>query len=182
MTLHTRRQDCSVSSREVPGTETGEEEMRKNVKRGLAAGALVLAMGLPIGAYAADDDTTTWTPGDCDMPAEVRAAFESPELQALREARQAEATQLRAEHRTAQDPDTRDARQAEAAKYREQYREQVEAQLAANPEALAWFQENGAGQNARQGEGAGAGAQAGQRAGGQARQGDRVQAQDCLTD
>lgn len=157
--------------------------MRKNMTRGMAAGALILAMGLPIGAFAAEDDD--WAPGagDCEMSEEVRAAFENnPELQALREARQADATQFRAEHRATQDPDGREARQAEAAQSREQYREKVEAQLADNPEALAWYQENGAGQNARQGDGAGAGAQAGQRAGGQARQGDRLQAQDCLTD
>ena len=104
--------------------------MRKNMTRGIAAGALVLAMGLPIGAYAAPGDD--WAPGagDCEMSEEVRAAFENnPELQALREARQADATQFRAEHRATQDPDAREARQAEAAQSREQYREKVEAQL-----------------------------------------------------
>lgn len=157
--------------------------MRKNMTRGIAAGALVLAMGLPIGAYAAPGDD--WAPGagDCEMSEEVRAAFENnPELQALREARQDEATQLRTEHRATQDPDGREARQAEAAQSREQYREKVEAQLADNPEALAWYQENGAGQNARQGEGAGQ--QSGEGAGGQYRQGGGagVRAQDCLDD
>lgn len=155
--------------------------MRKNMTRGIAAGALVLAMGLPIGAYAAPGDD--WAPGagDCEMSEEVRAAFENnPELQALREARQADATQFRAEHRATQDPDGREARQAEAAQSREQYREKVEAQL--EGDALAWYQENGAGQNARQGEGAGQ--QAGEGAGGQYRQGGGagVRAQDCLDD
>ena len=132
--------------------------MRKNMTRGIAAGALVLAMGLPIGAYAAPGDD--WAPGagDCEMSEEVRAAFENnEELQALRE-----------------------ARQAEAAQSREQYREKVEAQL--EGDALAWYQENGAGQNARQGEGAGQ--QAGEGAGGQYREGGGagVRAQDCLDD
>lgn len=159
--------------------------MQKNMKRGMAAGALVLAMGLPIGAYAAPGDPWAAGTGDCDMSEEVRAAFENnTELQGLREARQTEATQLRAEHRATQDPATREARQAEAAESREQYRVKVEAQLADDPEALAWFQANGAGQNARQGDGAGqhAGAQAGERAGGQNRQGGGagVRAQDCL--
>lgn len=155
--------------------------MGKNVRRGMVAGAVVLAVAFPAGAYAYPGGD--WSPGagDCEMSEEVRAAFEDDaELQALREARQADAEQFRAEHRATRDPDGRDARQAEAVQHREQCREQVEAQLADNPEALKWFQENGAGQNARQGEGAGAGAQAGQRAGDGVRQGGRAMMQERL--
>jgi len=153
--------------------------MRRMMKRGLAAGAVALAVGLPVGAWAgtvsAEDipdssDTQTWTPPrlqDCDAPDEIRAILESPEMLEHKAEHQAESAQLREERRSAQDPTTREEYRAAMATVREENRAEVEALLADEPEALAWLQEHWAetgtqGGGQRMGAGMGGGQGAGQ--------------------
>lgn len=102
--------------------------MRAWTRRGLVAGAVTLAIAVPIGAYAATDDppvtpsdSNTWTPPRLpgDVPDAVREAFDSAEMQALRE-----------EHRA-----------------------DMEALLVDSPEALQWFQESEQMMGQWQGEG-----------------------------
>lgn len=143
--------------------------MRRMMKRGLAAGAVALAVGLPMGAWAgtvsAEDipdssDTQTWTPPrlqDCDAPDEIKAILESEEMLKLKAEHQAEAAQLRAERQSAQDPATREEHRAAMATIREENRNEVRTALADEKEALAWLEEHWAESGTQGGQGMGGG-------------------------
>lgn len=130
--------------------------MRTTLKRALVAGAVAVAIGVPVGAYAAtgpmdvdEPETTeseTWTPPrqqnqDCDAPPEVKAILDEAEIKDLEAEHQREMTQFRENWRANPDPDGREAFREKMTALREEHREAVlDAVRAIDDEAAEWLE------------------------------------------
>lgn len=138
--------------------------MRTMMRRGLVAGAVALAISMPMGAFAAngpDDDPTQATQqygrraGDCTAPEQVREVLQSQEMIALREQFRADVAALREQYRAGET--TYDEHVAAVQQVRERYEAQVRELIGDNAEALAWVEDHwgGLGERAANGHGQG---------------------------
>ena len=132
--------------------------MRTTLKRAFVAGAVAVAIGVPVGAYAVtgpmdvdepeSTESETWTPPrqqiqDCDAPADVKAILEDAGIKDLEAEHQREMTKLREEWRANPDPDGREAFRAEMTALREQHRERVLAAVAElDEDAAEWLEQH----------------------------------------
>ncbi|NCD20662.1 MAG: hypothetical protein EOL89_11915 [Actinobacteria bacterium] len=183
--------------------------MSTTLKRAFLAGAVAVAIGVPVGAYAVtgpmeedEPETTeseTWTPPrqqnqDCDAPDYVKEAIEEAGVDQLEADHKAAMTQLREEWRANPDPDGREAYRAEMTALRAQHRERVLAAVGdVSEDAAEWladhwaemtgpgFGQGGNGQGNGYGKANGPRNGDGNRAGG-FRNGDGVGVQEQLRD
>ena len=183
--------------------------MRTTLKRAFVAGAVAVAIGVPVGAYAAtgpmdvdEPETTeseTWTPPrqqnqDYDAPPDVKAILEDAGIKDLEAEHQQEMTQRREDWRANPDPDGREEFRADMTALRDEHRaEVIEAVKAIDDEAADWladhwaemtgpgFGQGGNGQGNAYGKANGPRNGDGNRAGG-FRNGDGVGVQEQLRD